>query len=295
MPLTNSKTATVLASYSSNPLRTQRQYRSCCRRTAASTAPRAMLLEHLPALEGKRIVLASASPRRRELLSQMGLKFEVCRAQSRAGTAGMYCTVGWLLACMALVHAITACIICTYYIQVVVSSFEETLPKDQYSAADYARMTATHKALDVARLLAEQQQLAAAPGSSGAAAASPATAAGATSVQRQPQQQHRSEQQQSEQQQLAVPPVLVIGADTVVEHGEHILEKPADAEEAARVLRMLRGRRHHVHTVRAAGTVHEPAGGPRPARARCWVAAPPTHGHAARVVPAGGGAGHACG
>ncbi|KAL4424554.1 hypothetical protein ABPG77_010134 [Micractinium sp. CCAP 211/92] len=129
-----------------------------------------MLLEHLPALEGKRIVLASASPRRRELLSQMGLKFEV-----------------------------------------VVSSFEETLPKDQYSAADYARMTATHKALDVARLLAEQQQLAAAPGSS-------------------------------------VPPVLVIGADTVVEHGDHILEKPADAEEAARVLRMLSGRRHHVHT-----------------------------------------------
>jgi hypothetical protein len=36
-----------------------------------------MLLEHLPALEGKRIVLASASPRRRELLQQMGLKFEV--------------------------------------------------------------------------------------------------------------------------------------------------------------------------------------------------------------------------
>lgn len=40
------------------------------------TPPRAML-EHLPALEGKRIVLASASPRRHELLQQMGLQFEV--------------------------------------------------------------------------------------------------------------------------------------------------------------------------------------------------------------------------
>lgn len=44
-----------------------------------------MLLEHLPALEGKRIVLASASPRRRELLTQMGLKFEV---RGRKGAEG---------------------------------------------------------------------------------------------------------------------------------------------------------------------------------------------------------------
>lgn len=131
------------------------------------------------------------------------------------------------------------------------SSFEETLPKDSVTAAEYARLTALHKAQDVARALA-------AAGDSG-------------------------------QQ----PPVLIIGADTVVEYGEHILEKPAggwvargrgelagfevaelarrcragqpcfqlacspccprrpwhaDANDARRVLQMLSGKRHHVHT-----------------------------------------------
>lgn len=36
-----------------------------------------MLLHHAPALNAKRIVLASGSPRRRELLTNIGLKFEV--------------------------------------------------------------------------------------------------------------------------------------------------------------------------------------------------------------------------
>lgn len=47
------------------------------RRIARRPTVRAMLLEHLPQLEGHRVVLASASPRRRELLQQMGMQFEV--------------------------------------------------------------------------------------------------------------------------------------------------------------------------------------------------------------------------
>ena len=40
----------------------------------------------------------------------------------------------------------------------------------------------------------------------------------------------------------------VLGADTVVVLDEHILEKPADAADAARMLRMLSGREHTVVT-----------------------------------------------
>lgn len=41
---------------------------------------------------------------------------------------------------------------------------------------------------------------------------------------------------------------LVLGADTVVVIGEHILEKPADASEAASMLGLLSGKRHQVIT-----------------------------------------------
>jgi len=41
---------------------------------------------------------------------------------------------------------------------------------------------------------------------------------------------------------------VVLGADTVVVVDEHLLEKPRDAEDAARMLRLLSGRMHKVIT-----------------------------------------------
>ena len=44
----------------------------------------------------------------------------------------------------------------------------------------------------------------------------------------------------------SIPEAIVIGADTIVVAEQGILGKPADAEDAARMLRLLSGRRHHV-------------------------------------------------
>ena len=46
----------------------------------------------------------------------------------------------------------------------------------------------------------------------------------------------------------AVPGAWVLGADTTVALGDEILEKPADADDALRMLRALQGRRHEVLT-----------------------------------------------
>ena len=47
---------------------------------------------------------------------------------------------------------------------------------------------------------------------------------------------------------LSEDPVVVIGADTVVALDGEILGKPADEEDAFRMLRELSGRAHHVFT-----------------------------------------------
>jgi septum formation protein len=47
---------------------------------------------------------------------------------------------------------------------------------------------------------------------------------------------------------LASPTELVLAADTTVEAKGEILEKPLDADDAYRMLRMLSGRSHLVHT-----------------------------------------------
>lgn len=45
-----------------------------------------------------------------------------------------------------------------------------------------------------------------------------------------------------------LPPAPILCADTTVAIGERILGKPADADEAGRMLRSLSGRAHQVHT-----------------------------------------------
>lgn len=43
-------------------------------------------------------------------------------------------------------------------------------------------------------------------------------------------------------------PTFYLGSDTVVELDDRILEKPRDPEDAKRMLAMMSGRQHHVHT-----------------------------------------------
>lgn len=44
------------------------------------------------------------------------------------------------------------------------------------------------------------------------------------------------------------PDAVVVGADTIVDVDGEILGKPVDAEDACRMLRLLSGRTHYVHT-----------------------------------------------
>jgi nucleoside triphosphate pyrophosphatase len=60
----------------------------------------------------------------------------------------------------------------------------------------------------------------------------------------------------------AVPGAWVLGADTIVVLGDEVLEKPADAADALRMLLQLRGTRHEVMTaicLVADGVEHEAA------------------------------------
>lgn len=123
-------------------------------------------------LAGKLVVLASASPRRLEILSNAGLRFEV-----------------------------------------VPSWFKETLDKTLFKAPhEYAVETAKQKALEVAR--------------------------------RMPFKHLKT-------------PDIVIGADTIVTVDGMILEKPADKEDAYRMLSSLSGKEHSVFTGVAIVFCHE--------------------------------------
>lgn len=59
-------------------------------------------------------------------------------------------------------------------------------------------------------------------------------------------------------QQQSLPPGLILCADTSVALGEEILGKPADADDAARILHRLSGTRHEVRTWVA---LYDPANG----------------------------------
>ncbi|MFN9251097.1 MAG: Maf family protein [Brevundimonas sp.] len=56
------------------------------------------------------------------------------------------------------------------------------------------------------------------------------------------------------------PDAIILAADTVVSLGRRLLEKPADAEEAAAFLRLLSGRNHRVHTAVAVARGERRAG-----------------------------------
>ena len=121
----------------------------------------------------KKIILASASPRRRELLTQIGLAFEV-----------------------------------------VVSEAEEKITSTE--PAKVVEELSAQKAAAVWEKIASN-------------------AAGACAV-----EQNCKEGTMTDR--------IVLGADTVVACGGRILGKPADAENAVTMLRMLQGRAHEVYT-----------------------------------------------
>ena len=119
-----------------------------------------MIAQHLPLLNSAHIVLASGSPRRKQILQQLGLTS----------------------------------------VEVVASSFAEDMPHAAFGGPEeYVVRYATEKANEVNGRLAQR-------------------------------------------------PDLVIGSDTVIALDGRILEKPADAAGAARMLSSMSGRTHEVWT-----------------------------------------------
>lgn len=132
-----------------------------------------------------RLVLASASPRRRELLAQAGFEFEVCPAHIA----------------------------------------EEPRPGEDPVA--YVTRLAREKAEAVMQGTEKQGP----------------RDRGNEGVEKQGTRKRGHEASVG-----ARDEIVVLGADTTVTLDGHILEKPRDAEDAARMLRMLSGRTHQVIT-----------------------------------------------
>lgn len=110
-------------------------------RSRAIAVHNSMILEYVPLLSQKRVVLASASPRRKDILSQLGLEFEA--------------RTPYVLLISALFQPFMYFRLSPAYkcVQVVVSNFDEKICKEGISACAYALETARQKALDVSRTI----------------------------------------------------------------------------------------------------------------------------------------------
>ena len=135
-------------------------------RTSACSDANGMLHVCRNELQKVNVVLASASPRRQELMTALGLSFET-----------------------------------------IVSHFDEDLDKTKYSsAADYAADTSFHKVEDVKKQIL------------------------------------------GDPQRNKGFPYLIVGADTVVDLGGEVMEKPSSKDHAFEMLSRLSGNSHKVHT-----------------------------------------------
>jgi septum formation protein len=136
-----------------------------------------------------RLILASQSPRRREILDMMGLRGRFVVLPSPVDEAEIQG-------------------------RLVLEADERRGGRSRPDPPEYARHLACAKALAVAEHVAREPPPRADEATAGA----------------------------------VVEMTIVLGSDTIVEIDGQILEKPTDEQDAERMLAMLSGRRHHVHT-----------------------------------------------
>ncbi|MGM9997812.1 MAG: Maf family protein [Candidatus Bruticola sp.] len=178
------------------------------------------------------IILASASPRRRELLSMLGLKFTILKPADDAEPPCLHS--GRLLDKLPECNSPEECAalpLCTQYSGVLgrlggqeLASECKTVAMAAAAAGPYAnlclRLHADSEAACLAEAIEQVQQAALAKAESSSSLL----------------EANRREE------------TLIIGADTVVVCGQSVLGKPCSKEEAVSMLNGLAGRWHHVVT-----------------------------------------------
>jgi septum formation protein len=162
------------------------------------------------------LVLASASPRRRELLTQAGFTFEVRPAHIPEDPTPGEDPVAYVIR-LAREKA-----------QTVFAELTQESARSAEGSALY-QGTTSKPALSAAERVRQKPQIAAG-----------ALAPEGTSWESTYPMRAKSEQ--------LAPPQVVLGADTTVTLDDTILGKPFDSADAARMLRLLSGRTHRVIT-----------------------------------------------